>query len=1567
MAIEKKIQSGFYLMGRLYNRKGEISTNAKFKPLPFETLILPDSETLREEKVNGEGDSVQTVNAKFPIASTDEVGKLSYLNASFDSDELSIVSIPTTDKNYSNDYKVKIKWFPSQLVPLYNLNKGESWLEDLTEVLNKLNDTHSFSTKTKFLDVGTSKNQLLDKYEDADNEIHKSYNSWYDSLENEKIRIIEVPQFYTVVLTFSDENFIGARVKMKDIPVTIKVSGDVDSDSGEAVSEIKSIDHELSNGEVLRNITATFWIESEINIDSISSAYARFDISFEKFKMDKLQRLDVSLRKGYSLKEKVFDLPIRTALGRSALINGDPISVEEALINHSPEYFTELIKKLSVSDDKLGINKNEISKNYQEFLKNIFNTSKGVFQSVVGSFTTGSAWNAKSKVVLSTVGLIGKVVDGKDNEFYNNALAIAGIGDSINTFIDAASGDALKTAANPRIRKFSEAFAEGPGVQKWLKARFGDRLDEINIIPVPEKLQNFLKGMNSYADLLAKPLKVGGDIMTIGQAVYNLHDTYEKFEKSDIKGQEFNLKSGFYINKIQSPTVNQAKPIALLDTEQVKENQKILEDIHTQLRQIGGDENFISVNEVLGDLSVKLASTWFEFDRASLNTIDPKVNTGLENLARLIENLPDPIPIEIAGFTCDRGSEAYNLNLSTLRARAVKEAIIDSIPDDKKRIWELFIWEKGYGESKNLFPNDTEENRKRNRRVEIKINFNAIYDYPVSRVGLSILEKSRKEMIKSELDLNDSVRETTSSTVDATMLAFSAAFPVAMATAGVLIAAGQLVSTVADFAYEKLFKDEYTFKNAIKNLGEVDATLSKKMIATNAYGEVNIPFLKSYLKRALALNGLVRLLKRYQLEIHLNPENKQLIEKKFNIKGYIDKFILVDQWDIDNIFDESLNLDEYWLDVVNYDGEMVFDSYDELIAKAGYYVTSLENWIFGDETKIDEVKQLSSSYHKYFPVHCIGSESVDSLVDMFTVKLPTDLTNDIFKKVIISARKPGDEKWTKFHDHYQIERSSKLSPYDNIRILVIVDEKNEKLKEALDEEQIIHLPITAKATALNWWDSGAFWGTDASENTQYVREIFVNELTEFERESLEIQDNKKLYGTIIYPSFYFGAYKVQGTRPVAWYNHPTLKSLFGKGGNTSSGVDFTISYRYRLEIPNNDDVDQLVCYRDVTDSFWDDEEDASEFNLSLSTDREYKLKNKTVVGDHLFYEEGFLKDKNPTKGSQIKYPKIFDSAKVFFWIKQEKLSPFNSSLVTKDSLQYFQPKTNKDFLGFLVDGFDWDSDLKIRVLVTTPCVDTKVFDDYRYSDKNKIPVSAKISMQGERYGFFYKSSLLLEEVKSIYRIGKIVSLSGKYIFKPTQYEFDESTRFIESIINDFEKLSQHELQQWVTGTYMRHNYGAYDIDQDIDIYGVDAELKYKNVLGQSVNGLMPSAGFETVRSNNVEIRLNLSGAENSGLESRESSTIILRENKEWENTLPKRWIKTGDNKLIELAKEQIKTNKQSNLSHEAKKNKETKLLNNNNIKAHDFSRHMLWIESNQTDLKVINSSREELLEEWSGE
>lgn len=79
----------------------------------------------------------------------------------------------------------------------------------------------------------------------------------------------------------------------------------------------------------------------------------------------------------------------------------------------------------------------------------------------------------------------------------------------------------------------------------------------------------------------------------------------------------------------------------------------------------------------------------------------------------LIEN-PD-YRVEVAAHTDDVGGEDFNLTLSNLRANAVLEYLQDhAISVDR-------LAAQGYGESVPLFPNDTDANRAKNRRVEFQI------------------------------------------------------------------------------------------------------------------------------------------------------------------------------------------------------------------------------------------------------------------------------------------------------------------------------------------------------------------------------------------------------------------------------------------------------------------------------------------------------------------------------------------------------------------------------------------------------------------------------------------------------------------------------------------------------------------------------------------------------------------------------------------------------------------------------------------------------------------------------
>jgi OOP family OmpA-OmpF porin len=71
--------------------------------------------------------------------------------------------------------------------------------------------------------------------------------------------------------------------------------------------------------------------------------------------------------------------------------------------------------------------------------------------------------------------------------------------------------------------------------------------------------------------------------------------------------------------------------------------------------------------------------------------------------------------IELSGHTDNTGDEIINQTLSQERAKTIANYLINSCIDKKR------ITHKGEGSKKPLKPNDTEENRLLNRRVEIKL------------------------------------------------------------------------------------------------------------------------------------------------------------------------------------------------------------------------------------------------------------------------------------------------------------------------------------------------------------------------------------------------------------------------------------------------------------------------------------------------------------------------------------------------------------------------------------------------------------------------------------------------------------------------------------------------------------------------------------------------------------------------------------------------------------------------------------------------------------------------------
>lgn len=111
-------------------------------------------------------------------------------------------------------------------------------------------------------------------------------------------------------------------------------------------------------------------------------------------------------------------------------------------------------------------------------------------------------------------------------------------------------------------------------------------------------------------------------------------------------------------------------------------------------------------------ITVQLRNILFEFNSFLLKD---ESYEELRKVAQLMRDNPS-LRIEVSAHTDDVGSDAYNQRLSQRRAESVTDYLVKQEGIERSRIEG-----KGYGKTKPLVPNDSDENRAINRRVEFEI------------------------------------------------------------------------------------------------------------------------------------------------------------------------------------------------------------------------------------------------------------------------------------------------------------------------------------------------------------------------------------------------------------------------------------------------------------------------------------------------------------------------------------------------------------------------------------------------------------------------------------------------------------------------------------------------------------------------------------------------------------------------------------------------------------------------------------------------------------------------------
>jgi outer membrane protein OmpA-like peptidoglycan-associated protein len=119
----------------------------------------------------------------------------------------------------------------------------------------------------------------------------------------------------------------------------------------------------------------------------------------------------------------------------------------------------------------------------------------------------------------------------------------------------------------------------------------------------------------------------------------------------------------------------------------------------------------IPLSPIASGVKMVLNNVFFDTDSYHL------INESKIELDRLIQFMRENprVKIEIGGHTDNRGGLAANMILSEYRAKAVHDYIISQNIDPGRMSF------KGYGPEQHVAPNDTDANRARNRRTEIKI------------------------------------------------------------------------------------------------------------------------------------------------------------------------------------------------------------------------------------------------------------------------------------------------------------------------------------------------------------------------------------------------------------------------------------------------------------------------------------------------------------------------------------------------------------------------------------------------------------------------------------------------------------------------------------------------------------------------------------------------------------------------------------------------------------------------------------------------------------------------------
>ncbi|HHF2917189.1 OmpA family protein [Vibrio sp. VGrn 2] len=1455
MARAKIEQHSLYLMGQLVGPAGEAITGNGLYPLPGFALALP--ELTVGQTVDGSSSKNES-----PLYFSDSSGRLQGWNTKVQSveelDGYKLASTPLLISAKVAEKKLKPVYIPPYLIPAAVMSGDTAWTKRLAQLATEAVITSAEVEVSRLrgwqikedLKKAVAERQFLapelaeffvHKAEAAEEELcqkkgayRRLYEQIYSGNYKHNFYYLRIPQVWTINLFFSADYFEGAEVTLSGQPENLSIKGDANDIGNKITSRVRPVTYfdianQASGSDVAKEVTqyvATFWITGgHLDDDEQIKQLVRFDIDLNTINAylednldledenqkrqleERLARVDeLSLPNNcYSLSEQVLHLPIYSIAGRSIILSGDPISVEESLFQHAPDTFKGW---LDWSKNLPYTSKNKAAPGAQPAI-NILN-SIGNYKDVIEASASG-VMDPFSMTTVHKAFSAGLNGDQAGDMLEALKLAV-GIDAKAKGFLDFAQK--LKPPAQGTLEPISDLAS----VLNWSNY-IGSTLPSVYTIP-PE-LKHF---WHKVDDKILTPLKPA--VRAIEYAL----DKPFGFAELVSSGLEIpkgidNSESAFnaYIDKSKQYGQKTQSVISTLLLSDEKDRQALLESEaeHKKALLEAFSDKSVSHKVLLNGsplLEKKQAkegeasylTLFFEFDSANdeLTNSDKKL---VSKVAEYLRNTESEMLLNIEGYTCDIGSVEYNTKLSKKRAMALKSSILEDLGTDAIK-WDHRISALGKG----VYADNDTSNRRLSRRAEMKFYLNSAFEYPACRSWLLALEKNRQKAVLAEMKVHEEIWKFSGQAFDIA-LGFAAPMlgPGAALAYGLYWSGETLVSTL-DGAAKILNKELEEYKEKQKRFSEFDVVGQALLYrGLPAFDELSVVG-KAYIKRAIALNGLLRLL---LLESQIKEENKTTNyvseyyavnhltsgQRDLDIEGYIKTYLLSDEWDLGGTWLPSFHLDEAWLETKN-----IYRSASESVLSIAAMTSYVTYRAKQSQTGIKALEQ-SQVYQKFCPIHTIADPSLTKLRSLLKAPDLSKLDDSMFAGHMVSVK--VNDEWLPLED--RVNSGEAITPTMPIRVLIILDMKDETLTKFKEEGLLNLVPVGVRPVRQN-----RFFDDFGSYTTEYVREIALESLVETERayltEKQMLETDTTLYGVVVSPTYYFGCNIMSGIKPIADdYGSKEWKSVFGQVDEQHSAA-YVMRYLLEVGVPNAAKTETKLTYkRELVFKTQDGEEltsstnKASIFNLTMSKEHEF------------LYEKTFLARAGK---KAVEYPELFSDAKANLYIYDASVKSLIPGSEHDDIMEA---------LGWTKKQPSYDPSAqasKLLLIVSTKSVaNVEITLEQGGFDTHRLPVDIRLKANDARGRYSFE-----HQDVDLYPLGKVeVNLVKKEVlFKP---------KSVPQNLTDISKHLSSNISKLVNDMVVKEG-GLFDLSPDFvdtDLYAVEISLKYTNATGKEMAGLRP--------------------------------------------------------------------------------------------------------------------------------